>query len=189
MPKKKLQKLFPSAETIQAHPSLKILGPLVSNPNLFHLNRRSVARAFFIGIFCAFIPMPFQMVLAAFIAFFANANLPISVGLVWLSNPVTIPPIFYATYQFGAYLLDIPSSNVEIQLSLEWALNELNDIWLPLYFGSLTAGLILAIAGYIGIRILWRIHVVSHWRKRQHERALRSQQASQSEAGDLNKKG
>jgi len=174
MPKKKLQKLFPSQETIQAHPSLKILGPLVANPNMFHLNRRCVARAFFIGIFCAFIPMPFQMVLAAFIAFFFNANLPISVGLVWLSNPITIPPIFFATYQFGTYLLDIPSSEVEIQLSLEWVLSELNEIWLPLYFGSLVAGIIFATAGYVGIRILWRMHVVAHWRKRQYKRSLRA---------------
>ena len=175
MPKKKLQKLFPTPETIQAHPSLKILKPLMGKPNLWHLNRRSVARAFFIGIFCAFIPMPFQMVLAAFVAFYANANLPISVGLVWLSNPITIPPMFYATYQFGAYLMDIPSRNIEIQLSVEWFLNELNEIWAPLYLGSLTAGLIFSSLAFIAMRIIWRMHVVSHWKKRKEERAARSE--------------
>lgn len=177
MPKKKLQKLFPSPEEVQANPSLRFLRPLMGKPNLWHLNRRSVARAFFIGIFCAFIPMPFQMVLAAFLAFFANASLPISVGLVWISNPLTIPPIFYATYQFGAYLMDIPSSDIEIQLSLDWFLKEISEIWAPLYLGSLIAGLIFSTAGYIGIRIVWRMHVVSHWEKRKEERLARESES------------
>ena len=67
----------------------------------------------------AFLPLPFQMFIAAFIAFYANANLPISVGLVWISNPLTIPPLFYGTYLLGAWMLDTPTAELEIELSLE----------------------------------------------------------------------
>lgn len=170
MPKKKLQKLFPSPEQIRQNKSLSFLAPLMGKPNLWHLNRRSVAQAFFIGIFCAFIPMPFQMALAGILAFYFNSNLPISIGLVWLSNPITIPPIFYATYSFGAYLLDIPAREFNSDLSLNALLTELNGIWLPLYLGSLLTGFIFACLGYITMRVIWRLHVVSQWEKRKAQR-------------------
>jgi len=175
MPKKRLQKLFPTPEQVRQNKSLAFLAPLMGKPNLWHLNRRSVAQAFFIGIFCAFIPMPFQMALAAVLAFYLNSNLPISVGLVWLSNPITMPPLFYATYSLGAYLLDIPAREFNSDMSLDSLFAQLNDIWLPLYLGSLLAGLIFASLGYIGMRILWRMHVVSHWNKRKTERLARKQ--------------
>ncbi len=173
MPKKKLQKLFPTPEQVRQNKSLAFLAPLMGKPNLWHLNRRSVAQAFFIGIFCAFIPMPFQMALAAILAFYFNSNLPISVGLVWLSNPITMPPMFYATYSFGAYILDIPAREFNSDMSLDSLFAQLNEIWLPLYLGSLLAGLIFACLGYVGMRILWRMHVISHWQKRKAERLAR----------------
>jgi hypothetical protein len=176
MPKKKLQKLFPTPEQVRKNKSLSFLAPLMGKPNLWHLNRRSVAQAFFIGIFCAFIPMPFQMALAGILAFYFNSNLPISVGLVWLSNPITMPPLFYATYSFGAYLLDLPAREFNSDISLESLLAELNEIWLPLYLGSVIAGIIFASIGYISMRILWRMHVVSHWNKRKEARIARQKE-------------
>jgi len=174
MPKKKLQKLFPTPEQVRQNKSLSFLAPLMGKPNLWHLNRRSVAQAFFIGIFCAFIPMPFQMVLAALLAFYFNSNLPISVGLVWLSNPITMPPLFYATYSLGAYILDIPAREFSTDMGLESLLAELNEIWLPLYLGSVLAGLVFATLAYIGMRIIWRMHVISMWNKRKEERLARN---------------
>ncbi len=175
MPKKKLQKLFPTPEQVRENKSLAFLAPLMGKPNLWHLNRRSVAQAFFIGVFCAFIPMPFQMALAALLAFYFNSNLPISVGLVWLSNPITMPPLFYATYSFGAYILDIPAREFNSEMSLDALLAQLNEIWLPWYLGSVLAGLIFASLSYITMRIIWRMHVVSHWNKRKAERLARKQ--------------
>lgn len=173
MPKKKLQKLFPTQEQVRQNKSLSFLVPLMGKPNLWHLNRRSVAQAFFIGIFCAFIPMPFQMALAGVLAFYFNSNLPISVGLVWISNPITMPPMFYATYSFGAYLLDVPAREFSGDMGLDALLSRLGEIWLPLYLGSIVAGIIFAILGYISMRILWRMHVVSLWNKRKQIRLLK----------------
>lgn len=174
MPKKSFLKLFPTPDKVRQNKSLAFLLPLMGKPNLWHLNRRSVAQAFFIGIFCAFIPMPFQMALAGVLAFYFNSNLPISVGLVWISNPITIPPILYATYRFGAYLLDTPHHPFTNDMSLESLLSQLNDIWLPLYLGSLVAGLFFASLGYVTMRILWRMHVVSNWEKRKKARLEQS---------------
>jgi len=154
----------------------------MAKPNLWHLNRHSVGRAFIVGIFCAFLPLPFQMVIAAFIAFYANSNLPVSVGLVWISNPITIPPMFYATYQFGTYLLDIPTRTIEVELSLEWALAELNQIWQPLFVGSLTAGVIFSMIGYFAISIFWRMHIINHWKQRHERRVIYRQKMAERKA-------
>ncbi len=49
-------------------------------------------------------------------------------------------------------------------------LAKLNEIWMPLYLGSLLAGLFFATIGYISMRIIWRMHVVSQWEKRRAQR-------------------
>ncbi|MEY8247293.1 MAG: DUF2062 domain-containing protein [Bermanella sp.] len=170
MPKKALKKLFPNPQAIQQHPSLQFLGTLLHEPNLWHLNRRSVSRAFLVGIFLAFMPMPFQMVAAAALGVIVHANLPISIGLVWISNPLTIPPIFYFTYRIGANILEIPTRPFDIELSMEWAMRELGAIWEPLLLGSLICGVIFASIGYVGIRLFWRFHVIRSWRRRQQKR-------------------
>ncbi len=170
MPKKALKKIFPNPQTIQQHPSLQFLGTFLHEPNLWHLNRRSVSRAFLVGIFFAFMPMPFQMVAAAIAGIFVHSNLPISIGLVWISNPITIPPIFYFTYKVGTVILEVPSRPFEIELSVEWAMQELGAIWEPLLLGSLICGVIFSCIGYVGIRIFWRMHVLHNWNKRNKQR-------------------
>jgi uncharacterized protein (DUF2062 family) len=177
MPKKTLMRLFPNPKTIQQHPSLQFLGTLLHQPNLWHLNRRYVSRAFLVGVFFAFMPMPFQMVAAALVGVFIHSNLPISIGLVWISNPITIPPIFYFTYKVGTVLLDTPTRAFEIELSLDWALTELSTIWEPLLLGSLLCGVIFAALGFIGIRLVWRFNVISAWNKRKAKR-LRQKQST-----------
>lgn len=170
MPKKIFQKYFPSPDQIQANPSLRFLRPLFSKPDLWHLNRRSVARAFMVGLFVAFLPLPFQMLIAAFIAFYASANVPVSVGLVWISNPLTMPPLFYATYKLGAWLLSIPPRPFHIELSIDWLLSELAAIWQPLWVGSLLTGITLGILGALAIRLIWRLHIINRWQQRRLKR-------------------
>ncbi|MGB1092209.1 MAG: DUF2062 domain-containing protein [Oceanobacter sp.] len=168
MPKRLFKRIFPTPEQVQSNKSLRFLSPLFSNPNLWHLNRRSVARAFLIGLFAAFVPMPFQMGLAALLAFFVQANVPIAVGLVWISNPLTIPPLFYGTYLIGAWMLGRPPRNIEVELSVDWVLAELGNVWEPLVIGSLATGILLGLIGYFAINWFWKNHAWNNWKKRPH---------------------
>ncbi len=43
MPKKLLKRFMPDPRAIREHKYLRIFGPLVHDPNLFHLNRRSAS--------------------------------------------------------------------------------------------------------------------------------------------------
>jgi uncharacterized protein (DUF2062 family) len=170
MPKKKLQQWFPSQETIQSHKSLRFLGKLLHDPNLFHLNRKCASRAFFVGLFCAFIPMPFQMVLAMFLAIWLHANAPISIGLVWITNPLTMPPIFYFNYWVGTLLLGNPAKELGQDLNNEAFWQELLAAWQPLYLGSFVCAISFGVLGYYVIQWIWKAHIRSAWKKRAFKR-------------------
>jgi len=167
---------MPDPAKVKNNPALHFLGDLLHDPNLFHLNRHSVSVAFFLGIFIAFFPIPGQMPIAAVAAFLFRCNLPLSVALVWISNPLTIPPIFYATYKFGTWILNSPPAEFAIELSWEWATQELINLWQPLLVGSLTCGLFFGILGYLCMQAFWRWHVVRNWEKRKRHRAARGRQ-------------
>jgi len=170
MVKKLLKKHLPHTDTVKAHKYLKMFGNLLHNHDLWHFRRTSPANAVSVGLFCALMPMPFQMILAALLAISFGVNLPISVLLVWLTNPFTIPPVFAFTYWVGTKLLEIPMISFNIELSWEWISTQFSQIWQPLLFGSVVCGLIAAILGNILVRIIWRISVARRWKLRIHGR-------------------
>lgn len=167
MAKNLIKKYIPSPEKIQANKFLRIFGKLLYSPNLWHLNRNSVATAVSIGLFITYIPFPGHMVLAALAAILLRANLPISVALVWVVNPLTMIPMFGFAYGVGAALLGVTLQ--EMSLSTFAVLGE---IWQPFLLGCLLCGGFLSVAGNVTIRLLWRYTVVRNWRARQDRRGV-----------------
>jgi uncharacterized protein len=182
MPKKFMKRYLPTPERVRAIKSLHFLGDILHEPNLWHINRHSVARAFLIGLFFCFIPMPFQMVAAVLFAIWFNANLPLSVILVWISNPITMPPMFYFNYKVGAMVLDRPVLDFEFHLSWSWLSERLMDIGIPLYLGSLLVATIGACTGYLIVQYLWRRKVRKDWGERIRARNRRLKAARKQRA-------
>jgi uncharacterized protein (DUF2062 family) len=170
MPRKLLKRWLPDHQRVREHRHLQVFGVLMHDANLWHLNRRSVAGAFAVGLFVAFIPIPFQMVVAAAGAILVRVNLLVAVALVWVTNPITMPPFFYAAYRLGTALLGTPPHPFHFELSFAWLSNELGTIWAPLLLGCLVLGAASATVGYLLVRALWRIIVVRDWRRRKHRR-------------------
>jgi uncharacterized protein (DUF2062 family) len=166
MAKKTIQRFLPDPNKIRHHKSLKIFGKLLQDANLWHLNRRSARGAFAVGLFFAFIPVPFQMVLAAATAIVFRVNLPISATLVWLTNPLTMPPIFYGSYLVGTLVLNQPEQHFAFELNWAWFEQSIETIGPAFLVGSLVCASIASIIGYFGIDILWRRSIV-------HARAAR----------------
>ncbi len=173
MPRKFFKKIVPSPARIRNVKALRILGDWVYDGNLWHINRYSASMAFFVGLFVAFIPTPGQTLIAAVLAVLLRCNLPLSVGLVFLTNPVTMPPIFYMAYKIGALIIDVPVSEMEFELSSHWLSNSLGAIWQPFLLGCLICGLFAGSLGYVVVSQLWRWHVARQWHARKRKRAAR----------------
>jgi len=157
---------LPPVTHFKAHPQLQFLGKRLHEPNLWHLNRHALAGGTAVGLFTAFIPIPLQMFLAAALALYFRVNLPLSVSLIWLTNPLTIPPLFYCAYYIGSLLLDMPIQSLEFNFSSEWLLWTFKNFWQPLLLGCLVLGMMSALTGYLLIHGLWRLQVVRLWRQR-----------------------
>jgi uncharacterized protein (DUF2062 family) len=170
MPKDLIKKYLPDPEKLKQNKSLAFLGDVIHDPNLWHLNRHSVTKAVAIGLFWGCMPMPMQMVAAAFFAIWLNANMPLSVCIVWFSNPITMPPIFYFEYLIGAWLMDTPPIGFEYELSVAWFEEKLVEIGAPLLLGAVFCGLIVSAIGYFTVAFLWRRNVIHRWRNRKSTR-------------------
>lgn len=172
MPKRFIRRYLPDSHKIRDHKQLRWLGKILEDPNLLHLNRYSVSGAVSVGLFVALLPVPFQMIIAALLALLFRVNLIVSLIMVWISNPLTMGPIFYFTYLVGAWILQTPVQDLEFEFTAQWFLDEIELIWQPLLLGSLVAGVIFAFIGNIIVRLAWRMHVIRNWKARK----LRKQQ-------------
>ncbi|PCI22959.1 MAG: ATP-binding protein [Piscirickettsiaceae bacterium] len=166
MPKRLIKKYFPDPKTIKEHKHLKVFGSLLHDPNLWHLNRRSFAGALAVGLFIAFIPLPTQMIIAAAAAIIIRVNLPISVATVWVTNPITMPPMFYAAYWVGATLMDIPASAEAFEFSIDALMTSLGTTWKPFLLGCFVLGTASSASGYLLARGIWRWLVIKKWLQR-----------------------
>ncbi|WP_268797251.1 DUF2062 domain-containing protein [Pseudomonas huanghezhanensis] len=173
MPRHLIKRYMPDPNSIREHKSLRFFGRLLHDPNLWHLNRRSVARAMGMGLFAALMPIPLQMLLAALLVIWVRGNLPIGVSLVWLTNPLTMPPVFYCTYKIGALFMGLPPRHFPDELTWEWISGQLTTLWQPFLLGSVVAGVLLGLLGYCLTMVYWRWWVGRQWRLRREKRNRR----------------
>jgi uncharacterized protein (DUF2062 family) len=161
MPKKLLKRYQPDPAKIKNIKGLGFLGDKLHSPNLWHLNRRSVSRAFAVGLWAMYTPpLPWQQVIAAVGAVYFNANLPIAVALVWITNPLTWIPLYFIAYQVGAMAMGAETFSFD-QFSSLFSIDKVMELGTPLLLGCfilMNAG---AVLGYFGIQWLW-INSIRH---------------------------
>jgi uncharacterized protein (DUF2062 family) len=132
---------------------------------LLSVNRKMVARAVLVGMFIAMIPMPMQMLAVILVAPFFRFNVPIGVSLVWITNPLTMPVIYYVEYLTGNFLL-MQEGVHDIELTMEWFTENIGDIFIPLYVGTAFYSVLFSIGGYYLVNWLWIHSVYQDKRKR-----------------------
>jgi uncharacterized protein (DUF2062 family) len=173
MAKKLIKKFLPHHGVITENRIIKLLGPRLQDPGLWHINRSSFSGAIATGVFCAFLPIPFQMLVAALAAIIFRFNILVAVPTVWISNPLTIAPMFYFCYRIGAAILDTRADAFHFQLTLDWLLTGLIDIWQPFLLGCLVVGTVSAIFSYLLMQFLWRYHIWTRIKNRRDRRRRR----------------
>ena len=166
MAKNVIKRIFPKLDSVKEEKILKVFGPAVLQPNLWHINKKSVSRGFAIGAFCAFLPIPgIQMILAAFLSITFAANLPLAVILTWITNPFTYIPIVYFAIKIGGIFINAEST-YEIKSEQINIFTDLMQYWEPLFLGSFILSIISSLLSYILIRVYWRYYVIKVWSKR-----------------------
>jgi uncharacterized protein len=167
-----LHKNAPSREEVLASPWLRPFGKRIRQSDLWRFTRRSVPRAVFAGLFIGiFLMVPgLQIVGAALLAIPMRANIPISVAMTFLSNPLTTPFFLYAAIELGARIgfhTDLATflalRGESVSRWMEWLLS---DAAPALVSGLFLIGLGVALIGYIVSLVGWRWWVARKWRQR-----------------------
>lgn len=168
--KEKILQRMPTAEQLKQDRFLKFLGVWLEDPNLFHINRRSICGGVAIGLFCAWIPIPSQLIWAGIMAIWLRKNLPVAVLSTWITNPITVPPMFYFAYWVGSQALGLEPLTIKglnIQLSMDWFFTQLGASWRPFFLGCGILAVISAVLGYVIMQLMWRFHVLTKLKERQ----------------------
>jgi hypothetical protein len=147
---------------------------------------RAIAGGLGLGTFIAFTPtMGVQLLLAVVVATFLNLNRPAAMIPVWITNPITVAPIYTFNYWLGCRIWDGPplsevsglfldigktmaSLNIwDIQEQILAVLHMGKDVLIPLLLGSLVIG---AITG--GIVYVFSLNLLSVFLSRRSRKRL-----------------
>lgn len=137
---------IPTADELKNN---KTLNKRFKNLSLYDYLWKKDARSYSVGSaiggFCSLLPMPFQMFLATPMCVYFRANLPISIALVWVSNPITMPFIMYAQYLLGCLILDTPVNNKDDIFEI------ISSSYTPFLTGAIVSALSLSLILYTSV--------------------------------------
>jgi len=179
VPRKYFRKFLPSHQSIRENRLIRLFGPVLHRPNLWHLHRRSVAGGVAVGLFTGLFPGPVQMLSAAIGAVIFRVNLPVAVFTTFYTNPFTFVPLYFVAYKIGSFVTgqsnNMPDLRAELKAEgmLDWfpaLFHWVASMGKPLLIGVPILGVVLALGGYFLVRGLWRLHVVLQWRRRGRKR-------------------
>ena len=151
-----------------------------------HGSARSIARGAGLGVFIAFTPtIGFQVLLAIVLATSLKANRRIAVATVFITNPLTLAPIYAVTYGVGKLFMDGPSvyeaytelmTLVRQLAALHWydligafaGFLELGrELLLPMTIGGLIVGALLGLTTYFSmLRLVAGFRLARQFRQR-----------------------
>lgn len=135
---------------IRSRPWLVALTKPLFDRDLWHPCRKTVAGGLSIGLFCAMLPIPFQMLLAAMASMRSRVNIPVSMTACWISNPLTYPPLILLQIKFGSWLHDHINIPLPFDKETRIPFPGLDIVGSPANFtvGFLAMGVILSLIAY-----------------------------------------
>src|SRR6056297_1308546 len=155
MPRKFLNRVLPARAYLQEQWFLRPFNALLHDPALWATHRKNVLKAFALGLFSCFLPIPGQTFVPVSIALWLRVNLPVTVAASWIANPVTSGPLYYACYRLGSWLLDRSPGTFRIEFSFDWLWSEIERIWQPLLLGCLVPGIVVTGLAVFVVNQLW----------------------------------
>lgn len=134
----------------------------VLRSELWRFTRRSVPRAVALGLLVGIL-LPFaQIIFAAILSLPSRANVPIAAVTTFVTNPLTTPLIWAASYQVGNALLHIDDraggaldrlfALTDIWSAMQWLTSEGKSLAL----GLVIVAVVSASVGYLLSGVVWR---------------------------------
>lgn len=167
-----LTRHIPTRETVHEHRLLRPFAPHLTHPSLWRMTRRSVPRGVAVGLFVAVIIPFMHTFIAALVAIPTRANVAVAAIFTLAVNPITIPPMYYAAYRIGSWelhhegpLVD-PAAAERLSGELSRALFWVHHASGPIALGILTIAVAMAVIGYFGASLGWRLWSSSRWQRR-----------------------
>ena len=179
VPRKFFRKYLPSHESVRNNRYIARFGGFLQHPNLWHLNRHSVAGGVAIGMFSGLVPGPLQMITAALLAVPLRVNLPVALATTLYTNPFTIGPLYLLAYWIGRLIIGDGATAFSLPPEFEWShlgasieafLRWILSLGAPLAIGLPALALGLAALGYACVQIGWRAYVIHAWHQRRRLR-------------------
>lgn len=136
-----------------------------------------------IGVFFGVLIPVAQIPLSATVAVVVRANVPAAVASTLVTNPATFGPLYFVAYRVGERVLGTRDAGVT-EASLEarstgwtqWTSflwERLHALGRPLLIGLAIMAVLLSVASYVAIELLWRVSTILAWRRRARERRPR----------------
>ena len=149
--KKTLKKYSPKPENID----LGRLNKYLTNPEIWKWNKKTISRAFAIGLFCAFLPIPAHTLLVAIFSVVFSANILLSILVVWVNNPFTMVPFYYFTYKLGASIMGI-QMDPKFEFTFSYLMDNFGNATIALWIGGIITSIVSAIIGYYVIITIYK---------------------------------
>lgn len=180
-----------SREAILGNRWIRPFAHRLGHPSLWHLNRRSVSRGVALGLVAGFLIPVGQIVAAALAALSVRANIVVAATATLVTNPLTFPPIYYAAYRVGQFLLGANSASglTEDQVvalaegaasttgASSWSVA---NVLLPLSIGLIVFAAVSGVLGFLLARLFWTLKVQGKWRRRKASQRRRQDAASRA---------
>jgi len=167
MPRRLIRKIAPHPDTLRNLWFFRMFGERLADMHIWSTRRRAITAAFGAGLAICFVPLPVHLPLALLVALLWRLNLPTIVATVFIVNPLTVVPIYYAAYRIGAFAVRAKTRGFHFRLTWDWLQTGLGPIWHPFLIGCLICAVVLGYGGYLGLELLWRWITVRRLRRRQ----------------------
>jgi uncharacterized protein (DUF2062 family) len=105
---KRFLRPLPRRTNIHRYPILKVFTQIArKRPYLWSFRQEKIAVACYAGSILTMLPLyGFQIPLALLAAVAFRANLPVMVAIQFVTNPVTMAPLYLTTHKIGSWLIE-----------------------------------------------------------------------------------
>ena len=167
---KKWMRPLPRRSNIHRYPVLKWFAKTAYDRSyLWSFKGNAMVQALFWGIWIAMLPIVgIQMIVVFFLALIVRANLPLIVALQWISNPLTMAPIYFADYEIGLLILELfgvdYGRNKLLTAEFDWSGMEFADLWElvdtfpPMMVGGSVVGISLGVLAVFLYKAMARLY-------------------------------